>query len=90
MKFCQICGRDTYLIQCSGCQRFTCEPCVTLISQTGWEKRQHCLFCGSRFKEFFKNQGRKKITCLNLACKACYPPTKEVVEKRDSPLLLIK
>ena len=80
MEYCQICGRDTYLIQCSSCLRNTCEFCVTLISQTGWDKRQYCLFCGTRFKEFFKKRRKGKIKCLHLACKACYPPKEEVIE----------
>jgi GTPase SAR1 family protein len=74
MNQCQICGRETFLIQCTRCQRYTCEFCITLISQRGWDRRQECLFCGARFKEFFRNQSREKIKCLNLACKACYPP----------------
>ncbi|MFW9906135.1 MAG: hypothetical protein ACFFFH_17580, partial [Candidatus Thorarchaeota archaeon] len=77
MNQCQICGRETFLIQCSRCQRYTCEFCITLISQKGWDMRQECLFCGARFKEFFKRrkiQRGERIKCLNLACKACYPP----------------
>jgi len=90
MKHCQICGRDTYLIQCSTCQRYTCEFCITLISQTGWDRRQHCLFCGTRFKEFFRKKSDSRIKCLNLACKGCYPPKEESTENRETPLPLIK
>jgi ADP-ribosylation factor-like protein 1 len=85
MNHCQICGRDTFLIQCSRCQRYTCEFCITLISQRVWDRRRECLFCGTKFKNFFKKRSREKIKCLNLACKACYPPTKEDVEKRETP-----
>jgi len=61
MTSCLICGRDSYLIQCSRCQRHTCEFCITLISQIGWEKRQYCLFCGCRFKEFFRKRERGRV-----------------------------
>ncbi|MFX1508034.1 MAG: hypothetical protein ACFFDC_18270 [Promethearchaeota archaeon] len=74
MNQCQICGRETFLIQCFRCQRYTCEFCITLISQRKWDRRRECLFCGARFKEFFRKRSREKIKCLNLACKACYPP----------------